>query len=135
MKKYFFPKTIGIAVLSMITLVSISIFEVAIYAYLVDPGHEEIYYQQHAKVSAPWISIVFGFPLFFLVVRLLRKKLGSKLKAFVILYPLCYQVIDVLIVAASGGVDWASFVWLMLLAFTAKVAGTMLAYYRYAKLN
>ena len=40
MKKYMILKLIGLAVLTMITLVMISFLEVAVYSYLINPGHE-----------------------------------------------------------------------------------------------
>jgi len=69
MKKYVILKLIGLAMLTMITLVIISFLEVAVYSYLINPGHEQSVYEAHANNSAPYISGIFGFIVFFLVAR------------------------------------------------------------------
>ena len=67
MKKYVVLKLIGLAILAMITLVIISILEVTLYSYVVNPGQDVSVYEEHAKFSAPFISGIFGFIIFFLV--------------------------------------------------------------------
>jgi hypothetical protein len=74
MKKYIILKLIGLAILTMITLVIISFLEVAVYSYLINPGQEQSVYEAHAEVSAPYISGIFGFTIFFLVARYWKKK-------------------------------------------------------------
>jgi hypothetical protein len=53
----------------MITLVIISFIEVAVYSYLVNPEQEQSVYETHANSSAPFLSGIFGFIVFFLVAR------------------------------------------------------------------
>lgn len=57
----------GLALGVMAVNVAISFLYVAVYAYLIDPGHEKAYYEAHAQIAAPYCSIVAGIPLFFLV--------------------------------------------------------------------
>ena len=74
MKKFVIPKLIGLVLLTMITLVLISFAEVAVYSYLINPGQQESVYEAHANDSAPYISGIFGFIIFFLVARYWKKK-------------------------------------------------------------
>lgn len=69
MKKYIVLKLIGLAMLAMISLVVISIIEVAFYSYAVNPGQEAKVYETHANFSAPFISGIFGFIIFFFIAR------------------------------------------------------------------
>lgn len=69
MKDYLFFKLLGMAFLTMVILVIISFLEVAVYSYLVNPGHEMPVYEAHAQFTAPYISGIFGFIVFFLVLR------------------------------------------------------------------
>ena len=56
---------IGVALLVMVVNVVMSILYMVVYAYLIDPGHPRAYYDEHAKVAAPYCSIVAGMPLMF----------------------------------------------------------------------
>jgi hypothetical protein len=55
-----------IGLLVLIANVSISFLYMVVYGHLIDPGHEEAYYQAHIKIAAPYCSIIAGIPLMFL---------------------------------------------------------------------
>ena len=74
MKKYVILKLIGLAILTMITLVVISFLEVAVYSYLINPRQDQSIYEAHANLSAPYISGIFGFIVFFSLPAIGRKK-------------------------------------------------------------
>ena len=74
MKKYVILKLIGLAILTMITLVVISFLEVAVYSYLINPGQQQNVYEAHANNSAPYISGIFGIIVFFFVARYWKEK-------------------------------------------------------------
>jgi hypothetical protein len=57
---------VGVALLVMIANVAASILYMVVYSYLIDPGHEPQYYNDHVQVAAPYCSIVAGIPLMFL---------------------------------------------------------------------
>lgn len=57
---------VGIAVLVMIANIAVSVLYMVVYSYLIDPGHEKEYYDDHIQVAAPYCSIVAGIPLMFL---------------------------------------------------------------------
>lgn len=127
MNKFIIPKLIGLAILTMITLVIISFLEVAVYSYLINPGQEKSVYDAHAEVSAPYISGIFGFIVFFLVARHWKKKEYSNVFKLAILYPLIYVLLDIIIITAAG-VKWSDFILIFAIANTAKFLGSYLGY-------
>jgi hypothetical protein len=127
MKKYMILKLIGLAFLTMVTLVIISFLEVAIYSYLINPGQEQSVYEAHAEVSAPYISGIFGFILFFLVARYWKKKKYPDVFQLVILFPVIYILVDIIIISAAG-VKWSEFFVIFAMANTAKFLGSYLGY-------
>jgi hypothetical protein len=42
---------------------------VAFYSYLVHPGETPAFYQQHAEVAGPWVSVLAGTPIFYGICR------------------------------------------------------------------
>lgn len=128
MKKYVVLKLIGLSLLAMITLVIISFIEVALYSFLVNPGLENSAYEAHAQVSAPYISGIFGFIIFFLVARYWKKKAFENVARWVVLYPLTYVLLDLTMILLIGGVEWSSFALIFALANGAKFLGAYLGY-------
>ena len=57
---------VGIALLVMVANIVISVLYMVVYSYLIDPGHEKQYYDEHVQAAAPYCSIVAGIPLMFL---------------------------------------------------------------------
>lgn len=127
MKKYVILKLIGWAILTMITLVAISFIEVAIYSYLINPGQDQSVYEAHANISAPYISGIFGFIIFFLVTRYWKRKGSPNVFKLVILFPLIYVLLDVAIITAAG-VKWSDFILIFAIANAAKFLGSFLGY-------
>jgi hypothetical protein len=127
MKKYIVIKLIGLAILTMITLVIISFLEVAVYSYVLNPGQENSVYEAHAEVSAPYISGIFGFIVFFLIARHWKKKEYHNLLKLIFLFPLIYISLDLIIITIAG-VKWSSFISIFMLANGAKLLGCYLGY-------
>ncbi len=127
MKKFVILKLTGLALLTMITLVIISFIEVAVYSYLINPGQAEGVYEAHAQFSAPFISGIFGFIIFFLVAGYWKKKGYQNLLKLVLLFPAIYVLIDIIIIT-SAGVSWAEFYLIFILANAAKFLGSYLGY-------
>jgi hypothetical protein len=127
MKKYVILKLIGLAILTMITLVIISFIEVAVYSYLINPGQENNFYEAHAELTAPYISGIFGFIVFFLVARYWKKKEYPDAFKLAILFPLIYVLLDVTLITAAG-VKWSDFILIFAIANTAKFLGSYLGY-------
>ncbi|MBK8051955.1 MAG: hypothetical protein IPK35_01410 [Saprospiraceae bacterium] len=127
MKKYLIPKLIGLAILTMIILVSISILEVAVYSHLINPGQEITVYETHASQSAPYVSGIFGFIIFFLVARFWNQKKYDNIASLVFLFPLTYVLIDIIVLVLAD-VKWADFLVIFLIANSAKFLGCFLGY-------
>ena len=130
MKKYVALKLVGLVILTMALLVVISILEVAVYSYVVNPGQDESIYEAHANISAPYVSGIFGFIIFFLVARYWKKKNYSNAFALAILFPVTYVLVDIVIITAAG-VKWSEFFLVFVLANSAKVVGSYLGYRTY----
>lgn len=128
MKKYVVLKLIGLAILAMITLVIISILEVTLYSYVVNPGQDMSVYEAHAEFSAPFISGIFGFIVFFLIARYWKKKGYPDLLKLILLFPLIYVLLDLTIITIAGTVQWSSFILIFILANGSKFLGSYLGY-------
>jgi hypothetical protein len=94
---------IGAALFILFVNVVLSVLYIALYSYLINPGHDERVYQEYAQVAAPYCSIVAGIPLFYFVCRWLGGKLESNfaVKAALLIW-VVYTLIDVSVLTAAG---------------------------------
>jgi hypothetical protein len=53
---------VGVALLVMIVNVVVSVLYMVVYSYVIDPGHDKQYYDDHIQIAAPYCSIVAGIP-------------------------------------------------------------------------
>jgi hypothetical protein len=94
---------VGVAVLVLVANVAASILYMVVYSYVIDPGHDPQYYNDHIQVAGPYCSIVAGIPLMFLagwwVAGWWRRALGVR-GAWIVW--LAYTVIDLAILLAAG---------------------------------
>ncbi len=128
MEKYVVLKLIGLAIPTMITLVIISILEVTLYSYVINPGHDVSFYEEHAMSSAPYISGIFGFVIFFLIAKYWKKKEYHNVFKLIIFFPLIYVLLDIAILLLAGTVEWSNFILIFVLANGAKFLGSYLGY-------
>lgn len=42
---------------------------VALYSHLIHPGETRAFYQHYAEVAGPWVSVLAGTPIFYLICR------------------------------------------------------------------
>ncbi len=93
------PFALGVMIVNVLS----SVLYVVVYSFLIDPGHDEAYYQAHAQVAASYCSIVAGIPLMFLAGRWIGGKFskGNSVKAALLVW-LVYFLLDLAIVAAAG---------------------------------
>lgn len=75
--------------------VAFTFLYMVLYGHVIDPGHEQAYYEAHAQIAAPYCSIVAGMPIMFFV----GWWLGIRESLIVWLL---YTVIDLGIVIALG---------------------------------
>jgi hypothetical protein len=128
MKKYTILKLFGLALVAMITLIVISILEVTLYSYVVNPGQEIAVYEAHAEFSAPFISGIFGFIIFFAIARYWKRRNYDNVFRLVILFPVIYIMLDLAVILVVGMGDWPGFIPVFLLSNGAKFLGSYLGY-------
>jgi hypothetical protein len=128
MKNYMYLKMVGLVLLAMIILVSISVIEVAVYSYFINPGQPQKVYEDHAEFSAPFISGIFGFVIFFGIARYWTRKGYPHAFNLAMRFAFLYLFIDVVIILLAGIVRWSDFILIFLLANGAKFTGSYLGY-------
>jgi hypothetical protein len=60
--------------LAEITLIALSILVVAVYSYAIHTGETQEFYSAFARASGPWVSLITGGPVFFLIARWIRRR-------------------------------------------------------------
>lgn len=93
----------GAAILVLVINIAVSFVYIAIYGYLINPGHNDQYYRDYAQVAAPYSSIVAGMPLMFLTGWWVGGwwETGFAIQAALLVW-VVYAVIDVLVLLAAG---------------------------------
>ncbi|MBL8316169.1 MAG: hypothetical protein JNK55_20730 [Rubrivivax sp.] len=97
-------KAIGGVVAAEVLLVAAAFLWVALYSHLIAPGQEVSAYRQYAQVASPWVSVIVGVPLFYLLGRWLKSR-----RAAALLFGL-YLAFDVVLLAGfptPGPIPWA----------------------------
>jgi cell division protein FtsW (lipid II flippase) len=77
--------------------------------------------------SAPYISGIFGFVIFFLIARYWKKKGYANAFKLSFLFPLVYLIMDIVIVLVAQ-VDWSTYALIFIIANGAKFLGSYLGY-------
>ena len=94
-------KSVALAVGAMVVNVAASFLWVFIYSMLIEPGHDEAFYEAYAMRSAPWCSVVAGMPILFGAGWLLARWHGGGWQTG-IWAAVVYILIDVAILASAG---------------------------------
>lgn len=111
-------------VVGILNVLCFFLFMVA-YSYLIDPGHDQDYYQEAANRFGPISSIICGIPLMYLAGRWIGKRVGPRLAvSAALLVWVVYFALDLTIVAASGAL--MSILWLFVISFATKFAAAYL---------
>jgi hypothetical protein len=74
-----------------------------VYSYLIDPGHEPQYYNDHIQAAAPYCSIVAGIPLMFLAGRWIGRWWQGEfaIRSALVVW-LAYAIVDIAILVGAG---------------------------------
>lgn len=72
------------AVLGEVLQVAATFGWVAIYSYLINPGHPAETYQRYAQAAGPYVSIVAGAPVFYLVSRWVARSVPTAVALFAV---------------------------------------------------
>ena len=85
-----------------IALIASAVAWVAVYSYLINPGHDSTYYQNYAQFSSPIVSVTVGIPLMFFACRWAGRKAGTRAVAMALCVWLIMVTIDLLLVLVGG---------------------------------
>ena len=121
----------GLAVVATLlaeaALIALSIICVAVYSYTIHTGETQEFYSAFAKVSGPWVSLIAGGPVFFLIARWIRKRTpaaSGTAMAFCGLYLTIEVAVSLLWPSDSGAT--VAILLFMIGGFVLKVAGAWL---------
>jgi hypothetical protein len=104
-------------------MIALAVAWVAFYSYVIEPGHDQAFYEAYAGRAGPIVSLVAGGPVFYLVAWRLARRRGDGRAAW--MAAILYLLTDVAIFVAVGGVAVA--VWLVFLGGAAiKLGATAL---------
>jgi hypothetical protein len=120
-----YAKAFGVALLLMVLNVAVSFVVMAVYGYLIDPGHDASYYESAAQRIAPWSSVFAGALLFFAAAWLFgMRKPARPAFTFALIFTAIYTLIDLSIIAAVGAL--ASMGYIVAISIAAKFAAAFL---------
>jgi hypothetical protein len=85
-----------------IALILSAVLWVTIYSYLINPGHDLTYYQNHAQFASPIVSVVVGIPFLFLACRWVGRKAGTRAVAMSLWVWAILFFIDILLILLGG---------------------------------
>jgi hypothetical protein len=104
--------------------VAISVGVIAVYSLAIAPGHDAAFYDEAAKRIAPWSSVVFGGPLFFVTARFCgRRRPERNAFAFATAIWAFYAAIDLTILLTSNGI--LAMLGIVTLSLATKLGGAL----------
>ena len=93
---------VGVALCVMVVNVAISVLYMVVYGHVIDPGHEQTYYDAHIQVAGPYIGIAAGIPLMFLAGRWVAGwDITQGVQSAIVVW-VAYVVIDIAVLLAVG---------------------------------
>ena len=116
------------ALLAEVALIALSIICVAVYSYTIHTGETQEFYEAFARVSGPWVSLIAGGPVFFLIARWIRRRAAAAAPATAMAMSGLYIAIEVGITLLWPGASSAILPILPLVigGFVLKVTGAWL---------
>jgi hypothetical protein len=97
-KKIRWGAALGGAVAAEVGQVVAAFAWVAIYSHVLNPGQPMSVYESHAQASGPWVSIIAGFPIFYLASRWIAKSVPAALALYAI-----FLLMDVSLMVMMAG--------------------------------
>ena len=111
--------------LAEITLIALSIICVAVYSYAIHTGETQEFYNAFAEVSGPWVSLLAGGPVFFLIARWIRRRARSAALGTAMAMVGFYLAIEIAVLLLWPG-DTTGVLPFVLGGFVLKLAGAWL---------
>ncbi len=93
---------LGGAVAAEVAQIVAAFVWVAFYSYVLNPGQSMAVYEQHAQSSGPWVSIIAGFPIFYLASRWIAKSVPTALALFGIFLAIDVSLLVMMVGQYSG---------------------------------
>ncbi len=116
---------VPVAIAVLLTNVAIHILYMVAYSYLINPGQDAAHYQAHAKLSAPYSSIIVGMPLMFLACRWIGGKFAARFSlTAALLVWLVYVLLDIIVLVFAG--ELGRMALLFVISFVTKLAAEYL---------
>ncbi len=104
-------KAAGVTILLMAINVAVAIGVVAIYAYVIEPGHDNAFYEAAALDISPWSSVFAGAPIFFAGLYLFTKWRPQRdAIKFAIAVVAIYTMLDLIMLASEGALQSLAFI-------------------------
>ena len=121
---------VGTALAVMVSNVAVTILYMIVYGYLIDPGHDQQYYDEHVQAAAPFCSIVAGIPLMFAAGWILGSRMPTNIATQSAIGGwIVYVVIDFTVILLAG------FTARIAILFTISFATKLLAIYYGARFS
>lgn len=93
---------LGGMLLAQVAQIAATFAWVAFYSYLVHPGETPAFYERHAQVAGPWVSLVAGTPIFYLVCRWIGSAVPSRAWPTAMALFALFVVVDVALMLSAG---------------------------------
>ena len=114
---------IGAAFVLHAIMIALAVAWAAFYSYVVEPGHDQAFYEAHAQVASPIVSVLAGGPVFYLVAFSLARRRGGGRAAWIA--AALYLLTDLALFAAVGALLEAAVLY-FLAGGALKLGGTAL---------
>ncbi len=114
------------AIIAGVANVGLFFLFMVLYGHIINPGHEDSFYQQAANRFGPYASIIGGIPVFFIAGLVLRRFLGTRALKVGIAAWAIYFFLDVAIVLAAAADKFVSFLPLIGVSFATKLVAIYL---------
>ncbi|HRI03347.1 MAG TPA: hypothetical protein PLL77_06355 [Pyrinomonadaceae bacterium] len=108
------------AIIAGVVNVTLFFLFMVLYGHVINPGHEDAFYQEAANRFGPYASIIGGIPVFFVTGLVLRRFLSTRALKVGIAAWAIYFVLDVAIILAAAVDKVISFLPLIVVSFATK---------------
>lgn len=116
---------VAAALLAQVALIALSIICVAVYSYAIHTGEAPEFYGEFARISGPWVSLIGGGPVFFLIARWIRRRAQSSAFETAMAMAGLYLAIEIAVLLLWPG-DSSATVPFVIGGFVLKVGGAWL---------
>ncbi len=110
------------AIIAGVANVTLFFLFMVLYGYVINPGHEDAFYQEAANRFGPYASIIGGMPVFFVTGLVLRRFLGTRALKVGIAAWCIYFALDMAIILAAAADEFVSLLPLIVVSFATKFA-------------